>query len=116
MKGTNLYWFIALPDKKYEYRRATYEKLKQELENNEILGFTIVHPDNPMYANDVRKFNRRYQYLIDSKYAEDLSQLLQMEKKPATIIASGTYGVYSKYRNLLEMKQIKKGQKKTLGS
>ena len=107
MIGTNLWWFIALPDRKYEYRHATYEKMKQALENKEILDFTIVHPDNPMYAKDLRKFNRRYLYLINSRYAEDLLQLLQMEKTPATIISSGTYGVYSKYRNLLEMKQMK---------
>ena len=90
--------------------------MQQALENKEILAYTIVHPDNPMYANDVRKFNRRYQYLIDCKYAEDLLHLQQMENRPATIISSGTYGVYSKYRNLLGMKQIKKGQKKELGS
>ena len=111
MVGTNLYWFVALPGGKYEYRRSTYEKLKQALENKEILAFTIVHPDNPIYAKDVRKFNRRYQFLIDSKYADDLSQRLQMEFKSATLVASGTIGVYSKYRNLLEMRQIKKSRK-----
>ena len=81
--------------------------MKQALANKEILDFTIVHPDNPMYAKDLRKFNRRYLHLINSRYAEDLLHLQQMEKPPATIIASGTYGVHSKYRNLLEMKQMK---------
>jgi len=103
MHGVNLWWFVSLPDMKFEYRRSTYEKMEQSLKNKEIKSYTIVHPDNPMYSKKLRQFNKRYLHLINSGYTETLRKCYQMEQTPVSIISSGTTGVYSKFRNLLEM-------------
>ena len=103
MHGTNLWWFAALPNGRFEYRRATEEKMRKAVVDKELRGFTIVHPDNPIYAKELRKYNRRYIYLINSKYVEDLEQLLREEQTPVTIIAGCGYGPYSKTKNLLEL-------------
>ena len=103
MHGVNLWWFVALPDRKFEYRRSTQEKMDQSLKNKEIKSYTIVHPDNPMYSRELRRFNKRYIHLINTGYTETLRKCYQMEQTPVSIISSGTTGVYSKYRNLLEM-------------
>ena len=77
--------------------------MRKAVEEKEIRGFTVVHPDNPIYAKELRKYNRRYIYLINSRYVEDLEQLLREKQIPVTMIAGCGFGPYSKSKNLLEL-------------
>ena len=82
MHGVNLWWFVSLPDMKFEYRRSTQEKMEQSLKNKEIKSYTIVHPENPMYSKKLRQFNKRYLHLINSGYTETLRMFLNLKNKP----------------------------------
>ena len=105
MKNPDLWWFVSMGNGKFEYRLATLKELVDEFNSCKIVDYTVVHPDNILYDEKLRKYNRKHIKYINNGYVHQLERLFDL-KVHKFVIAQEDIGVFSKGKNLLELANV----------
>lgn len=95
-----LWWFVSTKERKFEYRQATLDELVEEFNECRIRDYTVVHPENTLYDEELRNYNAQYIDYINQGYSKQRQRLIDL-KAPDCVLAEEAVGVFSKSRNLL---------------
>ena len=96
----SLWWFVSTEERKFEYRQATLDELVDDFNECRIRDYTVVHPDNLLYEEELRNYNAQYIDYIHQGYCKQLRRLIELNA-PDCVIAEESVGVFSKSKNLL---------------
>ena len=99
-EAPRLWWFVCTEERKFEYRLATLDELVGDFNECRIRDYTVVHPENLLYEEELRNYNAQYIDYIRQGYCNQLRKLIEL-KAPDCVLAEESNGVFSKSKNLL---------------
>ncbi|MBQ0071202.1 MAG: hypothetical protein KBS81_05000 [Spirochaetales bacterium] len=96
MENTKLWWLVRCEDGAFRFVFKTYDEVLDEYfqGGSEI---AIVHPDNLMYPEKLREYNRQHEDVIFAYHALRLSKLVEIEAPEVCIHLEATRGMLSSH-------------------